>query len=206
MSKKIQDKVVEYYTDKLRAYGATSQGVDWNGPESQFLRFAQLARVLEKKSDVSILDFGCGYGSLISYLEELELKRYSYYGFDLSVEMLEEAKKKYEGDHINFSDKLASIPNVDYTVASGLFNVRLEEEFGDWKRYIEDCLIQMDEKSQKGFAFNILTSYSDEEFKKDYLFYADPMEYFNLCKRKFSRNVALLHDYDLYEFTIIVRK
>jgi hypothetical protein len=27
-----------------------------------------------------------------------------------------------------------------------------------------------------------------------------------LCKRRFSRNVALLHDYDLYEFTVLVRK
>jgi hypothetical protein len=32
------------------------------------------------------------------------------------------------------------------------------------------------------------------------------MVIFDICKRKFSRNVALLHDYGLYEFTILVRK
>jgi hypothetical protein len=38
------------------------------------------------------------------------------------------------------------------------------------------------------------------------LFYADPCVYFDLCKRRYSRQVALLHDYGLYEFTLIVRK
>ena len=38
------------------------------------------------------------------------------------------------------------------------------------------------------------------------LFYGDPTFFFDHCKRKYSRNVALLHDYDLYEFTIIVRR
>ena len=29
---------------------------------------------------------------------------------------------------------------------------------------------------------------------------------FDLCKRRFSTRVALLHDYPLFEFTVIVRK
>jgi hypothetical protein len=57
-----------------------------------------------------------------------------------------------------------------------------------------------------GFAFNCLTSYSDAERKRDYLYYADPCALFDLCKRRYSRNVALLHDYGLYEFTLLVRK
>ena len=40
----------------------------------------------------------------------------------------------------------------------------------------------------------------------DYLYYADPGRLFDLCKRRYSRNIALLHDYGLYEFTILVRK
>ena len=31
-------------------------------------------------------------------------------------------------------------------------------------------------------------------------------EMFDVCKQPFSPRVALLHDYPLYEFTIIVRK
>jgi hypothetical protein len=64
----------------------------------------------------------------------------------------------------------------------------------------------MDEISTRGFSFNVLTSYSDEDKKRDYLYYADPLFLFDYCKRHFSRKVALLHDYPIYEFSILVRK
>jgi hypothetical protein len=38
------------------------------------------------------------------------------------------------------------------------------------------------------------------------LFYADPAEVFEYCRKRYSRSVALLHDYPLYEFCILVRK
>jgi len=38
------------------------------------------------------------------------------------------------------------------------------------------------------------------------LYYADPLFLFDFCKQNFSKNVALLHDYRLYDFTLIVRK
>jgi hypothetical protein len=41
---------------------------------------------------------------------------------------------------------------------------------------------------------------------RNYLYYADPCALFDLCKRRYSKHVALLHDYGLYEFTILVRK
>ena len=46
----------------------------------------------------------------------------------------------------------------------------------------------------------------DPERMVSRLHYADPLELFDYCKRNFSAAVALLHDYGLYEFTIIVRK
>ena len=35
---------------------------------------------------------------------------------------------------------------------------------------------------------------------------ADPAFFFDWCKRNFSRHVSLLHDYGLYEFTLLTRK
>ena len=57
-----------------------------------------------------------------------------------------------------------------------------------------------------GFAFNCLTSYSDHDKMRDYLYYADPLAIFDHCKKHYAKDVALLHDYGLYEFTILVRK
>ncbi len=64
----------------------------------------------------------------------------------------------------------------------------------------------MNRFSRKGFAFNCLTSYSDKERMREDLYYSDPCFLFDYCKRHFSKNVALLHDYGLYEFTVLVRK
>ena len=64
----------------------------------------------------------------------------------------------------------------------------------------------MNANSLKGFAFNCLTSYSDPEKMRADLFYPNPCQVFDHCKTKFSRHVALLHDYGLYEFSILVRK
>ena len=52
----------------------------------------------------------------------------------------------------------------------------------------------------------MLSTYSDPDRRRDDLYYADPREMFDICSRRFSPRVSLLHDYPLYEFTIIVRK
>ena len=71
---------------------------------------------------------------------------------------------------------------------------------------VQPSSVLLDGKSSRGFAFNCLTSYSDADKMRDDLYYADPCKLFDRCKRRYSRRVALLHDYGLWEFTILVRK
>ena len=94
----------------------------------------------------------------------------------------------------------------DYTIASGVFNMNLETTDEEWKNYVINTIGTMNKLSKKGFSFNMLTSYSDKEFMRDDLYYADPLFFFDYCKKNFSKNIALLHDYQLYDFTIVVRK
>jgi hypothetical protein len=51
-----------------------------------------------------------------------------------------------------------------------------------------------------------LTSYSDPDKRRPDLYYADPLALFDHCKRTYSRFVSLIHDYPLYEFTLLVRR
>ena len=91
-------------------------------------------------------------------------------------------------------------------MASGVFNLRLEVEDEAWRDYVLETLETVDRLSTRGFAFNMLTSYSDADRMRPDLYYGDPCFFFDHCKRRFSRHVALLHDYGLYEFTIVVRR
>jgi hypothetical protein len=129
-----------------------------------------------------------------------------YCGYDVSATMLEHARREHEDPpRVEFVDRETDLEPADYTVASGIFNVRLDVSNENWRAFVESTLERIAEISTKGFAFNMLTSYSDAEKMRADLYYGDPRSFFDHCKRKFSRNVALLHDYALYEFTMIVR-
>lgn len=130
----------------------------------------------------------------------------AYCGFDIVEPMLAHARAQY-GDQpwVRFVSSAKELPVADYTVASGIFNVRLDVPDDAWRGYILETLSQMAGVSTIGFAFNMLTAYSDPERMRADLYYGDPDFFFDHCMRTYSRNVALLHDYGLYEFTLIVR-
>ena len=199
-------QVSEYYSSKVLDFGATPQGVDWNSEESQHIRFEQLTKVIpENASGFSILDYGCGYGALYEYLKT-KFTSFQYTGYDISEAMLAEAKKKYPGKNIKWVNSLDNIPPHDFVMASGILNVKLNFTKPLWEKYIKAVLQQMNTLSRKGFSFNILTKYSDREYMRKHLYYADPAMLFDYCKKNFSKYVAVLHDYPLYEFTIHVKK
>lgn len=206
MNNEIVSQVSEYYSEKLNQYGETPRGVDWNGAESQLLRFKQLMRLVNDDKSFSINDIGCGYGAFYEYLSTVNAA-VEYCGIDVSADMVKAAQRRFSHcNNVRFIH--ANTPDVlaDYSVASGIFNVKFANKETDWLAYILSTLSQMDKFSAKGFAFNCLTAFSDTERMKDNLYYADPCYLFQYCKTQFSRNVALLHDYNLFEFTIIVRK
>jgi hypothetical protein len=126
-----------------------------------------------------------------------------YRGYDLSESMLAHAREAYPD--ATFVGSMEDLAPADYTVASGLFNVKLDVPAEDWQEYVLATLETIAGLSVKGVAFNMLTSYSDADRMRDDLYYGDPRFFFDLCKRAYSRHVALLHDYGLYEFTMIVR-
>jgi len=101
---------------------------------------------------------------------------------------------------------MEAIEPASFAVASGIFNVKLQHSVEQWRGYVLATIDSLDGLSTRGFAFNMLSTYSDPEKRRDDLFYADPCEMFDLCKRRFATRVALLHDYPLFEFTVIVRK
>jgi SAM-dependent methyltransferase len=199
-------QAAQYYADKVTTHGPTPAGVDWNSEDSQLLRFDRLLQICEANTGFSLNDFGCGYGALLGYLHANGWST-EYRGFDISAEMLVAARGQFGGvANASFFADLAALRQADYTVASGIFNVKQDADPGEWTNYIVDQLHAIDRLSARGFAFNMLTSYSDSERMRPSLYYGDPRYFFDFCKRTFSRHVYLLHDYGLYEFTIGVRK
>lgn len=197
--------VERYYTAKVTEHGAVPAGVDWNSNESQELRFRQLLKIIDGRHAFTINDIGCGYGALALFLDRLGYD-FTYSGFDISPAMIAQARGDLGASpRWSFSADETSLEPADYSVASGIFNVKLAASDDEWQAYVLTTLDRMDALSRRSFAFNMLTSYSDPERMRDDLFYGNPGFFFDHCKRHHSRHVTLLHDYGLWEFTLLVR-
>lgn len=202
-----------YFNDKITTYGANFRGVDWNSAVRQELCFRQLMRICENPTDgtvaqnFSINDYGCGYGALVQYLVDRNYKFASYTGFDITPAMCDRARELFENlPNSNFTTDENSLTVADYTIACGLLSLKLDNSVEQWEKYVLQLLDKLWSLSKNGLAFNSLTKYSDSHLMRSDLYYPDPCFLFDYCKTRFSRNVALLHDYGLYEFTILVRK
>lgn len=200
------DKVKELYNNNISEFGADPKSVGWGNQEKINNRFKQLYYVIEDPSvPFSLNELGSGYGEAVKYCLANNMNIKEYIGFDISEKMLEAAKvylNDFENKKLVLGPKLTE--KKDYAIASGIFNVMFDTKQEEWDKYILETLKNMNEFSEKGFSFNMLTKYVD--FKAENLNYADPLFYFDYCKTHFSKNVALLHDYNLYEFTIVVKK
>jgi len=206
MARAILQRVADYYSGKLARHGPTPRGVDWNGAESQRLRFAQLCKLLPSDRSFSLNDIGCGYGAMHDYLVG-EGYAVRYRGYDVSKAMVEAARKlPRRKPRPVFVSARSALRKSDYAVASGLFNVRLDVSDTRWLEHVDGIIDLLHLTSRRGFAFNCLTSYSDAERKRADLYYGDPRRFFHHCMKRYSRQVAVLHDYGLYEFTVLVRK
>lgn len=199
------DQVKSYFDQRIQEHGASPRGSDWNSEASQNIRFDQLLKLVESQS-FSLLDYGCGYGALADYLVTKGFDA-DYYGYDILESAIVTARQAHSGrPRCTFFTDRAQLPVSDYVVASGIFNFRGEQSFEDWTEYVLGVLHEFDSLSRRGFASNFLTKYSDADKMRPDLYYADPLFLFDYCKRKFSKNVALLHDYRLYDFTLLIRK
>lgn len=203
-----QRKLNRYFSEKLDEFGATPRGVDYNGPEAQERRFEQLVKVIDPSRPFTVIDYGSGYGAMFDFLNKMGWQ-FEYYGVDLIEKMVlagRESHKNFPNAHFTTNDR--ELPVADYLLAGAIFNIKLDETYENWQSFVVETLERMNELCSRGFSFNMLTKYSDPDrvaLRPD-LFFGDPLFFFDQCKRRFSRNVALLHDYGLYDFTILVRK
>ncbi|MFN2613020.1 MAG: class I SAM-dependent methyltransferase [Solirubrobacterales bacterium] len=192
------------YSDGLERHGASPRSVGWKDEFSQRLRFEKLALLLPAAptDPITVNDLGCGYGSLFAFLDEMDgVELAAYYGYDISRAMLEEARQVADG-RARLIHGSEPTEVADYSFACGPFNVKGATSDGAWQAHVHHSVLRLAELSRLGFAFNLLTTFVD--YRQENLFYADPCAYFEFCKREISPYVTLVHDYPLYEWTMLV--
>ncbi len=191
----------DYYAARLAEHGPTPRGVDWNGAESQALRHRQFLRLLDDPTG-SVLDLGCGHGDFFAYLRAHGHEG-AFTGWDLAPAMIAAARAA----HPAASWHVGAEPDgaCDYAVASGVLNVKGARPDAEWAAHVDAVLGVLARSGRRGFGFNMLSLWSDAGKRRPDLFYADPPAVLAQCRARFGRHVALLADYGLWEFTVLVR-
>ncbi|MCC6146852.1 MAG: methyltransferase [Anaerolineaceae bacterium] len=201
------ENIRKYFDTTLKTHGPSPRGVDWNTEEARDTRFEQLIKIIAPSQTFSILDYGCGYGALTDYLRKKSLNFSQFMGYDIAESMISVARERYAGiPGVAFTTLIDEVSTYDYATACGVFNMKINADKKEWDEFVIHSLTEMDAHSRLGFSVNFLTKYSDPDKMRSDLYYADPCFLFDYCKTHFSKNVALLHDYNLFDFTILVRK
>jgi hypothetical protein len=196
------------YSDNVRKLGHTAKSVGWKDEATHRLRFDKLVNGLIADDDAAftVNDLGSGYGAMFRYLDQRYGARFSHYhGYEISDAMIQSCHEFVGVDdrlQIHKTDSPTEV--ADYSFVCGTFNVRFKANDAEWGEYVKDMILRLADKSTRGFSFNLLSTYVD--YTQPQLFHADPCMFFDFCKKNVSRKVTLVHDYPLFEWSMIVLK
>jgi SAM-dependent methyltransferase len=199
--------IAEYYTAKVRKFGATPLGVDWSCVPTQQMRFVQLLKMCDFAAPFSLNDVGCGYGALLSYLDWRHAScAVDYLGLDLSQAMLRHARRLWRNrPNVAFTLGGTSPRLADYSLASGIFNVQQDQPRGVWEVFVTTTLNELHRTSRRGFSVNFMRAPYPGSAERAGLYSTEPERWARYCTSEFGAAAEVIEDYGLREFTLIVR-
>jgi len=194
--------VVAHYERQLETHGATARGMDWKDEASQRLRFAVLCGVAPLEGR-TLHEVGAGAGHLYDFLRERGIAAV-YSGSDASAAMVAAARTRHPEARFEHRDVLdpGAGEHCDVVVGSGLFHVKLGADDRAWRTFVETGLARMFAACRVAVAVNLMSNQVD--YRMPDLYYSNPGEMLEFCRRRLARHVVLRHDYPLHEYTLYV--
>jgi len=172
----------------------------FRNPDSQLKRFEAICQWGDM-SNATIMDLGCGYGDLKSFLDA-RFSNITYLGIDFLKEFVDGANLRYghlpNTQFIQADFLTAGLPEVDIVIASGSLNYRSENELHPWQ-----IISRMWELANKGIAFNLLDS---AVFTADQILCGYAQEEVRAFCSQLSPNLEIINDYLPDDFTVLMRK
>ena len=182
----------EFYTESIKEFGISAQGVRWNNKHSQYKRFEAITKRIKKHISIStVVDVGCGFGEYYEYLKTNKKLPLKYIGIDCEQDMVNISQKRFQNEEFHLIDVLNDdLIYGDYLISSGALNILSFEEM---EIFISKCYLH----SNKGFIFNALKTLTFNGVKQ--------YEVIDMCK-KYSDTVSVYDGYLENDFTILMLK
>ena len=197
-----------FYNEKSQSYEMnSSEIVGWmDGKKNQLKRFQTLLDIGVKNGD-SVLDFGCGIGHMVEYINDTGLK-VNYTGIDTNEDAIRKAKNAFILADIMGVHPMASSTgiifshgsvqdikeNYDWVVASGVFNYKFPK--AEMIQTVNGLL----DHANKGIAFNLLEE--GHIINPEYEFYKK-----DTITHYFNNSAQIVENYGVdLDITVYIRK
>ncbi|MDQ6979182.1 MAG: methyltransferase domain-containing protein, partial [Mariprofundaceae bacterium] len=174
-----RQQLIERHQHSFAQYGYAPDALFWRSRGMQKRRFQTLADIGIQSGD-SVLDVGCGFGDLFSFLSGTA-RTVDYTGIDLSPDILQQAIAMhpdlalYQGD---IFDRDWSAAPFDWVLLSGTLNWDLHDD-GLYARHV---ITKMFELCRHGVALNMLDArHIDRKHLGDLRAY-DPHDMLQFCQ------------------------
>ena len=198
--------IVASCEEDLDRYGDSFQGAGWTKTEAAAdLRYDVMLDLLGRRTDVTLLDFGCGTARLLDYAERVGLAGLGYNGLDLSHKALDVCRAKYPARRFYDIDVLtddAGLPVFDYVIMNGIFYWKGAMTQSAMIDYFRRLLVTMAGHARLGLAFNVMSTHV--AWQRDDLFHLPLETATDIVAASISRRFVLRQDYCLYEYTLHV--
>lgn len=200
------EEQTEKYRKNYSKYGYSEHSMIMPS-DRRNIRYFELLKNFELTDSFVLLDAGCGFGDINGYLKIQGISNYSYIGIDVVEEFIEEGRKRYGGENIQYihrnfiSDDISDL-EFDYAVSSQTFTLCYSEAdhnyeiiFASIKKLFEQC--------RKGVSFNFFTDQG--QFKREGTAYHNPA---TLLDFAYSLSNAVILDNGCfpYECTLTILK
>lgn len=198
--KAIALQTLKRYTQRYDQLGKNIRTLGWGNAEQQQYRFLQTL-VATDFNNKSILDVGCGFADLLTFLKQNSINPSYYTGWDLNPAFIKECQaineKNTSFDVIDISQKdqiLQKSESFDIVIMLGLLNYNLGDK--DINVAFSRTLIQN--------AFSLVkevlivdflsTKVSPDYPQESFVFYHEPSQMLDFAL-SLSHNVVLKHNF-----------
>ena len=200
--------VSAYCSGTLQRFGATPLGVDWPNRLNQELRLVQLLKVCHLSAPRSLNDVGCGYGALRTLLSRRHRRaQIDLVGTDVSPAMVAAARRRWRHRaDCAFEVAEGAVRVADYSLASGIFNVKLACPLPEWEALVAGTLDNLKRHSRLGYAVNFIAPPAPGQASPPELYRPAAERWLDhIAATQAGAEVTLLRGYGLPEYTLLVR-
>jgi len=194
-------KIKKMYEDAYKEHGDSPSSLLTPKGKNE-IRFEALKPFL--KNGKSILDYGCGLGYLLPFIQS-QKGDIDYHGVDIIPDFINANKLKYPHGKFSLITETEFIKkNYDIVFSSGVFNLKNYEDDSASRNYAFEKIKDLFEITKEVFVCDFLSKLVDFEQEGAQHFSIDEIS--NFCSKNLSKRFQIRHDLLPYEFTLVVWK